>query len=56
MDTQTTPNGTALAPGATIWTWCSACMDRTNHTYQPDKLKKLVCENDAQHSWDKRDE
>lgn len=33
----------ALQPGQTIWTWCSVCMTRTDHVYQPDAKVKLQC-------------
>ena len=30
-------------PGRDVWTWCSACHDRTDHSYQPDKSPQYVC-------------
>jgi len=34
---------TYLKAGDILWTWCSVCMYRTDHKYQPEKNPKLAC-------------
>ena len=41
--TDITPNGTTLEAGKIYWSWCSHCMVRTYHRYEPGKWMKYVC-------------
>lgn len=32
-----------MRPGMLVWTWCSKCMQRTDHRYQPGTKTPLKC-------------